>query len=128
MKKNKKIIVFVVLLIIAVLVFVFKDKLFGTNTKTVSNLEPSNDNPQNSYFIKYGSRGNEVKLLQAYLNEFKNEALIVDGIWGPKTQAAFESFVASVDFVNSSKGVTKDEYKSLDPHYAFLSKKWFNTK
>lgn len=128
MSKNKKIIVFVVLLVIAVLVFVFKGKIFGTNAKIGSDPGTLNENSPQSYLIKFGSTGNQVKLLQAYLNEFYKAGLVMDGIWGANTQTAFKSFAASVDFVNSENGVTKDEYKYLEPHYAYLSKKWFNIK
>lgn len=128
--KNKNIIILVVLLIVAVLVFVFKDKLFKTKTKPVdgSNAESSSGANQSRYMLTYGSKGDEVKLLQAYITEYHSTKLIVDGIWGINTQAAFEKFAKSVEFVASSKGVTATEYKYFSPHYKYLSGKYFTQK
>lgn len=126
--RNKKIIIFVVLLVIAVLVFVFKDKLFGASNKIVTDPDSSTENPQHSYLLKHGSTGNQVKLIQAYLKEYRKEDLIVDGIWGDKTQAAFARFSEYGDFINSSGGITKEEYKNIEPHYPYLSHKYFNIK
>ncbi|MGI5908537.1 MAG: peptidoglycan-binding domain-containing protein [Christensenellales bacterium] len=41
--------------------------------------------------IKYGSTGSDVKKLQQELNR-KGANLKIDGIWGPKTQAAYEKY------------------------------------
>jgi len=40
--------------------------------------------------LQYGSRGDEVRKLQAWLNENKPSSfsdIVVDGVWGPKTDA-----------------------------------------
>lgn len=38
--------------------------------------------------LKKGSRGERVKKLQEFLNNMNNESLVVDGIFGSKTEAA----------------------------------------
>jgi len=127
--KNKKTIIFVVLLIIAVLVFVFKDKLFAANTKTpIGDQVDQSNNDQSKFMLKKGSKGDQVKLVQAYMTEFFKAGLIVDGIWGANTQAAFESFASKVDFIASGQGITTAEFEYLKPQSEYLSKKYFNIK
>jgi len=41
--------------------------------------------------LGYGSKGSEVKKLQKTLNS-QGAGLKVDGVWGPKTQAAVEKY------------------------------------
>lgn len=43
-------------------------------------------------YLKYGSRGTNVKTLQKALNMIQNSGLSVDGIFGTKTQAAVKKF------------------------------------
>lgn len=54
--------------------------------------------------IGYGSRGEEVKALQRRLNA-SGANLKVDGVWGPKTQAAFEAYGTKT--VNTSSNASK---------------------
>jgi len=127
--KNKKIIVFVALLIVAVLIFVFRGKLFGMTSKSKAELPNSQSNdPSSKFLLKKGSRGDQVKLIQAYLNEFYGFNIMVDGIWGDKTQTAFEAFAKKVDFVSSTQGITAKEYKFFEPQFNYLSKKYFTKK
>ena len=127
--KNKKIIVFVALLIVAVLIFVFRGKLFGANSKSKTEIpNQQNNNSSSKFLLKKGSRGDQVKLIQAYLNEFYGFNIMVDGIWGDKTQTAFEAFSKNVDFVSSTQGITTKEYKFFEPQFNYLSKKYFTKK
>ena len=52
--------------------------LGGTNEASLST---------SSFPLKMGSRGDNVKKWQTYLNG-KGADLVVDGVWGPKTEAA----------------------------------------
>lgn len=127
MKKNKNIIIFVILLIVGLLVFVFKDKIFGANTN-IATTPTGGSSTTSNFLLKYGSQGDQVRLLQAYLNEYYNTGLMVDGVWGDLTQAAFESFAGKVDFVASGQGITADEFRFIEPLFNYLSAKYFNTK
>lgn len=127
--KNKKIIVFVALLILATLVFVFKNKLLGMGVSGDLYLTDSaTSSDQHKYLLTKGSRGDKVKLIQAYMNEFYQAGLIVDGIWGGHTQTAFLNLVKRVNFISSNQGITAQEFKYFQPHYDFLSAKYFNQK
>lgn len=42
--------------------------------------------------LRYGARGDDVKTLQSYLNQYGGYNLAVDGIWGDKTDAAVRSW------------------------------------
>ncbi len=62
-----------------------KDKV---TTTTAINTNPLVTNSTISVFpLKFGSEGNEVKVVQTYVNS-KGEKLVVDGIWGPLTEAS----------------------------------------
>lgn len=127
--KNKKIIVIVILLIVSTLVFVFKNKLFGNRVPGDPYLTDSTtSSDQHKYLLTKGSRGDNVKLVQAYMNEFYQAGLIVDGIWGDHTQSAFLNLVKRVNFISSNQGITAEEFKYFQPHYNFLNTKYFNQK
>ncbi len=51
----------------------------------------SGNNHDAEFPLKKGSKGNEVKELQQWLNT-KGEKLCVDGIWGNKTEQAFQKY------------------------------------
>ncbi len=83
--------IIVVLLIIIILYFKNKNKAAQieaakTAPKVVVNVAPPAVT-QSAFPLKQGSKGAEVKVVQSYLNT-KGENLVVDGIWGPLTQAS----------------------------------------
>ncbi len=90
------IIIGIVLLVIIAIIIYSKNKsatnTLNTNSSVSSsnnlNTNVANSTPVSAFPLKYGSRGNEVKALQAFLNTNYNEKLVVDGIWGPLTGAA----------------------------------------
>lgn len=102
MKKNKKLIIWlsVGLLVLMLLTWLMvrANKKADTSDAGTSGTGGSSSSDSSSsatpsvFPLKYGSRGNEVKMLQSYLNEHLTvlAPLVVDGIWGPKTQAAVD--------------------------------------
>ena len=92
------IIIGIIILIIIVIIIYNKNKATAATVMLNKNagVSASNDlnknvavsTPVSPFPLQYGSKGNEVKTLQAYLNANYNEALVLDGIWGPKTGAA----------------------------------------
>ena len=134
---HKKTLIGVIVAIVAILLFLFKDKLFalvGANPlsgESGGGTTPTNANTATAasgFLIKKGSRGDKVKFLQAYMNENHNEKLVVDGIWGANTQAAFARLVVKVPAFGSANGLTADEYKFIAPHEAWLREKYFTRK
>jgi len=100
----------VLLIIIAIIIYVrnkSKDSVNGVSMdKTLSQNLQSTQAPSISPFpLTMGSRGSEVKSVQKYVNG-KGESLVVDGIWGPLTDAA----VLKVLKVSS---VSQELYKTL---------------
>jgi peptidoglycan hydrolase-like protein with peptidoglycan-binding domain len=85
-KKRKIIIVIVSIVVIAtILYFVLKKK--DTPSSEVPATNPS------AFPLKKGSTGPEVIQVQKYLNQKYSAGLAVDGIWGPKTNAAVTNFL-----------------------------------
>ena len=90
MRNKMWIIVCVVILIIGVLLFLFRDKILGK--KDSGEVSGSTQVPE--FPLCSGSRGEKVKALQRYLNSVLQEEpgehnlLAVDGIFGPKTAEA----------------------------------------
>lgn len=81
------IIIAIVIVLIIILVVYIKNKN-SESELALKNQQSLNKSSQTSVFpLVYGSRGEEVKKLQAYLNS-KGESLVVDGIWGPLTNAS----------------------------------------
>lgn len=67
--------------------------------------------------IGYGSRGEEVRSLQRRLNTL-GANLKVDGVWGPKTQAAVDTYGTKTASSNASKATSalpKIEYMQYTP-------------
>jgi len=56
----------------------------------------------------------DVKFVQAMCNNFRNAGLVVDGIWGPKTQTAFNG-------AKSALGITGDPHTSSAAWQSMLS-------
>lgn len=56
--------------------------------------------------LKFGDKGEEVKEFQQQLKDLNFDPGAVDGIWGPKTQQAYDDYIASL-------GRTFTEYKEL---------------
>lgn len=99
----------VVLLIIALIIYVRskpEQKDVSANNDVKTNEE--NAQPKSVFPLQYGSRGPEVKVFQTYLNSYlvvgsTDVPLVIDGIWGPLTNAAALKFW--------KKGtVSKEEY------------------
>lgn len=81
------IIISIVVVLIIILIVYIKNKN-SENELALKNQQNLNKVSQSSVFpLVYGSRGEEVKKLQSYLNS-KGESLVVDGIWGPLTNAS----------------------------------------
>lgn len=68
--------------------------------------------------ISYGSRGSQVRDLQKQLNA-RGASLTVDGIWGPKTQAAYNKYggasITSISNKSSDYSVPGLSYISFTP-------------
>lgn len=64
------------------------------------------------YIYHKGSRGEEVKFIQWHLNEDLGLNLDIDGIWGPKTQAAWERRCNNDDRL-SKCGLTAADYQMI---------------
>ena len=68
--------------------------------------------------LGYGSKGSEVKKLQKTLNS-QGAGLKVDGVWGPKTQAAFEKYgtkaAAKTTAAKASGATPRVEYMQYKP-------------
>jgi hypothetical protein len=56
----------------------------------------------------------DVKFIQATCNNFRASGLVVDGIWGPKTQAAF-------DGLKSALGITGNPHTTTSVYQSLLS-------
>lgn len=85
--------------------------------------KPGEFNPTavGNFPLKYGSRGDAVKLLQAYMNAYFNGQLSVDGIWGAKTQIAYALMHHQVEFIASSEQITETEFNNyIQPHQHLL--------
>lgn len=118
--------------------YYFKKKREHSKTNKLSsdtadlNLEASNSaqpnrsitkpNTRNTslYPIKYGSRNNEVKILQSYLKIYKENLGSsgsrkdgVDGIFGPKTASAAKKRLGKVVFLKSDIDGMKKTLKSM---------------
>jgi len=63
--------------------------------------------------LRYGSGGEKVKVIQAALNKVMNAGLVVDGKWGPKTQAAMNKAAAKFPSHITAHEVTKPQYDQL---------------
>lgn len=100
MRGKSWIIVCVVMLIIGVLLFLFRDKILGKKTE-VSGIDGTETAPVSEFPLAVGSRGEKVKALQRYLNQMFTLApvsrdympLVEDGIFGTKTEAACQMFL-----------------------------------
>ena len=111
MKKRVWIIGAVVMLLAALLVFLFRDKIFRRSTGGDADAGASVEN--DNFPLKYGSRGERVRKVQAYINQMFALApvsrdympLAEDGIFGAKTEAACELFL-------NTKEITQDWYKT----------------
>lgn len=126
---DKKILIGVGLLVIAILAYLFKDKWFKSAIASQSPTGNPNAGSNVQYLIKQGSENEKVRFLQAYMRDQHNkENLMVDGIWGSNTQAAFKRLTEKVDAFGSPEGLTKDEYKYIAPHEAWLRQTYFTRK
>jgi len=60
----------------------------GGTTSTGGNTQSNTSSANDTFPLKKGSKGLRVKKLQDFLNKENNESLVVDGIFGSKTEAA----------------------------------------
>lgn len=84
-------------ILVLILIILFIKNRNKTTTTTTTTTTPSNTASaitnattpakDDSFPLSYGSRGNNVKLWQKYLNS-KGSSLVEDGVWGPLTEAA----------------------------------------
>lgn len=82
----------ITVLLIILIIYYFKNKDNVTTTTTATTpasaiVSATSPNKNDSFPLSYGARGNNVKMWQTYLNTF-GAGLTIDGIWGPKTEAA----------------------------------------
>lgn len=101
---NKKILI-PVLLGVSGLIFLFKDKIFGKKgdeKEPKKESEPSptptpkptpTQTPTDAFPLKYGSKGNNVKLLQEAIGVENLGGSKIDGDFGRKTEAAVFTFL-----------------------------------
>lgn len=85
------IIIAVVIIIIIVLIYYFNKPKTITTTTSTTTIIPSNT-ATNGFPLQMGSRGENVKKWQKYLNT-KGAGLTEDGIWGPLTEAASTKYM-----------------------------------
>lgn len=110
MKPKTKLIIALVFLVIGIgtlLLYVYKDKIFGS--KTPSDQSQNNNQPPAAFPLKKGSSGPYVKAFQKYLLTQKSDCLPkygADGYWGDETEGCAQSVLGS-DVVDYTK------YKSL---------------
>ena len=102
------IIAIIAVLIIALIIYlknksVEDDGNVSMNKTLSSNISASTT--RSIFPLQYGSKGEEVKNLQMYLNS-KGEKLLIDGIWGPLTET-------SVAKVLKLKTINEVDYKAL---------------
>lgn len=76
-------------------------------------------NPQKTPIMKIGSKGTDVKLLQAMLQKAGFDPKGVDGIYGPNTAAAVKAFQASVGMTQTGE-VANDMLAALGSIVALL--------
>ncbi len=90
MTPNKKKIIIIV--IIAIILGVI---LYFILRKPKPAALPSGSTPVNpdNFPLKIGSTGTEVKAVQKYLNDKYSAGLVVDGSWGPATDAAVQKYL-----------------------------------
>lgn len=109
--KKKTLIIIVLALVVAaavVVYFVFKRRNNNNNNNNPDNSNSTGGGTTgtNSGFpLKYGSRGENVKKLQRRLNEqlpSTTPQLVVDGIWGKKTEDAVK-LVYGINVISESK-------------------------
>ncbi len=114
--KTKWAIIISVAVVAVVLVVIFWKDLFKKGSTGSSSPDNSTNAPA-TFPLKSGSKGAEVKQVQQYLNKMKAgmieggvqvylDDLIIDGIWGAKTQAMAEKVLLQVP-------VTKEVYNSI---------------
>lgn len=111
MKNRGWIIGAVVMLLAALMVFLFRDKIFRRGTGGGD--ADAGTSAESNFPLKYGSRGERVKALQAYINKMWGLApvscdympLAEDGIFGAKTEASCELFL-------NTKEITEEWYKT----------------
>jgi len=65
------------------------NKIASDDSSTTSAPTPSATS--DAFPLKRGLKGDRVKALQAYLNNYSSAGLVVDGIFGSKTEAAVTS-------------------------------------
>lgn len=124
---NKKGIILIVVASVAIIIVIIYFALKKVNASTLmigeadSRGSSESTNTTADFPMKMGSRGNEVTFLQAYINQYFGGQLATDGIWGAKTQTAFENFVSKVEFISSGQYITEAEYKGfIQPHESHL--------
>lgn len=70
-----------------------------------------------------------VKQIQKTLNQTQNENLVVDGDWGPKTQAAFEKYDFIINFLpKPPQEIKKESEKKEAPPWYTYAKKFMGKK
>lgn len=82
------IIIGIIIVLIIILIIAYNRNKSGNTTTNVNVVEPNVNTQQRPVFpLQYGSRGEQVRKWQMYLNT-KGAGLAEDGIWGPLTEAA----------------------------------------
>ena len=98
MKKNIWLILVVIAALVAILLYLFRNKIFGSRQSTEQGASDDSSSSYQRYntdalpLVLY-SGGDRVKILQKYLNEVYSLSLVVDGKLGPKTYSAMQSYM-----------------------------------
>ncbi len=127
MKKKKIAAIIIVAVVIAIIVIVC---LLVSKRKRYSAYQDSLKYDPSVFPLKKGSRGKEVEEIQKYMNAVfsskmykekfgEHELLDVDGIWGDKTEAAVNGFMATSSIEEAMYGclMTYKKYKNFDKFY-----------
>lgn len=102
------IIAIVALLIIALIIYLKNKSIEDDGNVSMGKTVASNvssSTPRSNFPLQYGSKGEEVKAIQLYLNS-KGEKLLIDGIWGPLTETSIAKII-------KLKTISEVDYKAL---------------
>lgn len=98
MKKKTWILLAAIAVVVVLVLFLCRDKIFGARKGSGKSVSDGTDTNLQRYstdslpLVLY-SGGDRVKILQQYLNKVYSLSLVEDGKLGPKTYSAMQSFM-----------------------------------
>lgn len=108
--KNKNLFIGISMIVLAAMVWIFFPK---KSKEVIQDVKKRLFLGNASFPIKKGKTGLQVLYFQAWLNLFNHASLVLDGIYGPKTEAAARRAKYSVDIVTKyGVELTNQLYKS----------------